>query len=106
MQVLEGFLTACTFDYLDPDPTSRAFILAMFVCVYVVMLSVIIVAYMLIIAEVYRHAKQFKTAAVTMPTGMPGSAQRRNEEMVKKRKEVQTAKIAAIITICWVVAWT
>nr|QYF06594.1 rhabdomeric opsin [Paramacrobiotus richtersi] len=101
VKVLEGFLTTCTFDYLDTSPSSRSFIFSMFCGAYVASLLTIIACYLLIIWEVYRHAKKFKAAASRTASGKA-----KNEEEVKKKKEVKTAKIAALIIACWVLAWT
>lgn len=102
VQVLEGFLTTCSYDYLDVSYESRAFIFAMFVGVYVVPLFIIICCYVFIIWEVHVHAKKFKKAANKLKAG----ANKSNEDHSKQKKEVKTAKIAAIIIACWVIAWT
>nr|QYF06597.1 rhabdomeric opsin [Paramacrobiotus areolatus] len=74
----------------------------MFIGAYVAPLSAIILCYLLIIWEVYRHAKKFKRAASNMKAG----GNKGNEDQLKQKKEVKTAKIAAIIIACWVSAWT
>ncbi|OQV15509.1 Melanopsin [Hypsibius exemplaris] len=102
--VLEGFLTTCSFDYLDPSSESRIFIFTMFIGAYVAPLSIIIISYLLIVYEVYAHSKKFKKAASKMKG--KGAAQKQNDELAKKKKEIQTAKIACTITICWTAAWT
>nr|QYF06631.1 rhabdomeric opsin [Acutuncus antarcticus] len=71
---------------------------------FVAPLGIIILCYLLIIYEVHTHSKKFKRAASDLKG--KGSAQKKNDESAKKKKEVQTAKIACTITICWVVAWT
>nr|QYF06595.1 rhabdomeric opsin [Paramacrobiotus richtersi] len=73
----------------------------MFCGAYVAPLLTIIVSYVLIIWEVYRHAKQFKQAA-----NRTANKNKANEEQVKQKKEIKTAKIAAVIITCWVLAWT
>nr|QYF06613.1 rhabdomeric opsin [Dactylobiotus sp.] len=69
---------------------------------YVAPLSAILICYALIIWEVKVHADKFKKAASNMKVG----ANKANEEMNKQKKEVKTAKIAAIIIACWTIAWT
>ena len=58
----EGFLTACSFDYLSPDPMNRAFVLAFFVAAYVLPLLVIVTAYSVIICRVRTTQKRFLNA--------------------------------------------
>nr|QYF06611.1 rhabdomeric opsin [Macrobiotus shonaicus] len=74
----------------------------MFIGAYVVPLSSIILCYMFIVWEVFAHARKFKRAASQMKI----DKNKANEELKSHKKEVKTAKIAAIIIGCWCVAWT
>ncbi|XP_055355575.1 ocellar opsin-like [Paramacrobiotus metropolitanus] len=101
--VLEGFLTTCTIDYMNQAAASRTLIFCFFMGAYVAPLTTIVVCYSLITLEVYRHAKKFKHAANRTAASKGAKA---NEEEIKKKKELKTAKIAGMIIALWVFAWT
>lgn len=52
--VPEGYLTSCSFDYLDTESTNRIFILSYFFGAWVFPLAVIVVCYAVIIQAVVR----------------------------------------------------
>ncbi|GAU98082.1 hypothetical protein RvY_09276-2 [Ramazzottius varieornatus] len=103
--VLEGFLTTCTFDYLDPRDKSRIFVFSMFIGNYVTPLSIIMICYSMIVWEVYSQRKKFKKAANNLPKSKKNNP-KSNEDEAKQRKEIQTAKIAVVITALWLFSWT
>ncbi len=52
--VPEGYLTSCSFDYLSDDPTTHSFVIIIFICFWVVPITIIIVSYVLIVRYVRR----------------------------------------------------
>nr|QYF06612.1 rhabdomeric opsin [Macrobiotus joannae] len=74
----------------------------MFCGAYVAPLSAITICYLFIVWEVFAHSRKFKKAA----TKLKVTDKKGNEEVKSHKKEVKTAKIAAIIIGCWSAAWT
>uniref|UniRef100_I6TPU8 Onychopsin n=1 Tax=Euperipatoides rowelli TaxID=49087 RepID=I6TPU8_EUPRO len=100
--VVEGFLTTCSFDYLSQDIFNRAFVFGLFIGAYAFPLAVIVYCYFYIVKEVAKHEAEFKKKAKEMNV----ASLRGNEEFMKKRREIKTAKIALSIIFLWVFAWT
>ncbi len=59
---LEGFLTACTFDYLNKDIYTRAVIILMVVFGFLVPLCVILIMYFLIMKKLRTRKRNFETS--------------------------------------------
>lgn len=57
---LEGFLTACTFDYLTNTFDNHMFVVVIFTCSYVIPMSMIIYFYSQIVSKVFSHEKALR----------------------------------------------
>uniref|UniRef100_I6RAP7 Onychopsin n=1 Tax=Eoperipatus sp. LH-2012 TaxID=1198996 RepID=I6RAP7_9BILA len=100
--VPEGFLTTCSFDSLSEGFYNRAFVFGLFMGAYVLPLTIILYCYFYIFKEVAKHEAEFKKKAKEMNV----ASLRGNEEFMKKRREIKTAKIALTIIFLWIFAWT
>jgi L-cystine uptake protein TcyP (sodium:dicarboxylate symporter family) len=96
---LEGFLTTCSFDYLDSSTISQTFILAMCIGVYIGPLVLITASYSIITWNVYIHSKRLRTSQI--PTNKNDL-----KFFSKMRREISTAKATFIVVVCWTIAWT
>lgn len=90
----EGYLTACTFDYLSEDYDTKIFVASIFVCSYVFPLTMIIYYYSQIVKHVFSHEKTLREQAKKM-----------NVESLRSNKAgAETAEIRiakAAITMCF-----
>uniref|UniRef100_I6SGT1 Onychopsin n=1 Tax=Epiperipatus cf. isthmicola LH-2012 TaxID=1200982 RepID=I6SGT1_9BILA len=100
--VPEGFLTTCSFDSLSDGFYNKAFVFGLFLGAYALPLSIILYCYFYIFKEVAKHEAEFKRKAKEMNV----ASLRGNEEFMKKRREIKTAKIAFSIIFLWIFAWT
>ncbi|OWA52064.1 Melanopsin [Hypsibius exemplaris] len=117
--VLEGFLTTCSFDYLDRGIVSRAYILAMCVGVYVLPLMMIGFAYGSISWKVCA-SRRFQDGMVRSRSSHSvgrSAVAGHNEALLKKqldcpelksslKRSIKMAKITFMTVVCWTVAWT
>lgn len=85
--VPEGFLTSCSFDYLDTSPKARIFMFTFFVFVWLLPFIIIIFCYVNIARAV--------AAAKNIPSNKANN-----------KIEVKLAIVIVNITALWFVAWT
>lgn len=85
--VPEGFLTACTFEYLDTSPRAKLFMFLFFVFAYLVPLLTIIYCYFFILRIVL-------------------SADRLQSSKEKNKTEIKLAVVVIGIIGLWFLAWT
>ncbi|KAG8302622.1 hypothetical protein J6590_028534 [Homalodisca vitripennis] len=90
--VPEGYLTSCSFDYLDQTFSNRIFILIFFIAAWVVPFSIITFCYTRIYREVI--------------SGSSGASSRRGQELEKRKTEVRLAGVVIGVVGLWFVAWT
>lgn len=90
--VPEGYLTSCSFDYLDQSTSSRIFILVFFFAAWMVPFLVITFCY----TKIYR----------VVISGSSGASSRRGQEQEKRRTEVRLAGVVIGVVGLWFVAWT
>ncbi|XP_025834990.1 opsin, ultraviolet-sensitive [Agrilus planipennis] len=100
--VPEGFLTACSFDYLTDNFDTRLFVASIFVCSYVIPMALIIYYYSQIVTHVIRHEKVLKEQAKKMNV----DSLRSNQAQANQSAEIRIAKVALTITFLYVAAWT
>lgn len=87
--VPEGFLTSCSFDYLDRSMRARIFMFVFFVCAWAVPFAIITYCYYHILRAV-NAARQIRAAA----------------KDARKKTEVKVAGVVLAIIALWFVAWT
>nr|WCQ76388.1 ultraviolet sensitive opsin 1 [Capnodis tenebrionis] len=100
--VPEGFLTACSFDYLTDTFDNRLFVASIFTCSYVFPMVLIIYYYSQIVSHVIRHEKALKDQAKKMNV----DSLRSNQNQANQSTEIRIAKVALTITFLYVAAWT
>ncbi|XP_014283879.2 opsin, ultraviolet-sensitive [Halyomorpha halys] len=88
--VPEGFLTSCSFDYLDESENNRLFIFGFFVAAWVMPFSIIIFSYIGICRAVL---------VVSLAT-------RKGQEKEKRKKELRLAVVVIVVISLWFAAWT
>nr|QWV42679.1 ultraviolet sensitive opsin [Pempsamacra sp. CRS 2021] len=98
----EGFLTACSFDYLTRTFDIRLFIGSIFTFSYVIPMSMIIYFYSQIVSKVFSHEKALREQAKKMNVDSLRSNQGQNSESA----EVRIAKAAITICFLYVASWT
>ncbi|TGZ69005.1 hypothetical protein CRM22_003977 [Opisthorchis felineus] len=90
--VLEGFLTACTFDYVSADTSSLVFGISLYVGGFLCPLAVIVYAYAGIIRFVRKTERQLSVYSTVRVSGT-------------KRLQVKASKWSALLTLLYLVAW-
>lgn len=88
--VPEGFLTCCSFDYLDSSPNARLFMFTFFICVWLVPFIVIVYCY----SQIVITASDEKRVRINQ---------------CKNKLEQQQRKLALIVFCViglWFIAWT
>nr|APY20547.1 ultraviolet sensitive opsin 2 [Adalia bipunctata] len=100
--VPEGYLTACSFDYLTDTFDNRMFVAAIFSCSYVVPMSMIIFFYSQIVSTVFNHEKALREQAKKMNV----DSLRSNQNQGNQSAEVRIAKAAITICFLFVASWT
>lgn len=90
--VPEGYLTSCSFDYLDRSASNRIFILVFFFAAWAVPFFVITYCY----TNIYR----------VVISGSSGASSRRGQEQEKRKTEVRLAGVVIGVVALWFVAWT
>nr|WCQ76402.1 ultraviolet sensitive opsin 2 [Byrrhus pilula] len=100
--VPEGFLTACSFDYLMDTFDNHMFVAVIFVCSYVIPMSMIIYFYSQIVSHVVNHEKALKEQAKKMNV----ASLRSNQSNATQSTEIRIAKVAITICFLFVASWT
>ncbi|XP_065345505.1 opsin, ultraviolet-sensitive-like isoform X2 [Cloeon dipterum] len=96
--VPEGYLTSCTFDYMNQGLSNRLFVLTIFVCAYLIPMSLVIYFYSQIVGLVVDHEKALK--------------EQMNVESLRRRMkantsaEIRIARAAIGICLLYVISWT
>ncbi|XP_049547087.1 opsin, ultraviolet-sensitive-like isoform X2 [Anopheles darlingi] len=98
----EGFLTACTFDYLSQTFDNRMFVGTIFTFSYVLPMSLIIYYYSHIVKHVVNHEKVLRDQAKKMNVESLRSNQNKNDSSV----EIRIAKAAITVCFLFVASWT
>lgn len=94
--VPEGFLTTCSFDYLDESFDIKLFVTVLFTFAYVIPMSLIIFNYSRICAHVFSHEKALKNQAKKMNVVSIRSKPNKSGSLTT---EIRIAKAA--ITMCF-----
>ncbi|XP_055703260.1 opsin, ultraviolet-sensitive-like [Phlebotomus papatasi] len=100
--VPEGYLTSCTFDYLTDTFDNHLFVGAIFVCSYVIPMSMIIYFYSQIVSHVVNHEKTLREQAKKMNV----DSLRSNTNTSNQTAEIRIAKAALVICFLFVASWT
>nr|QHF16567.1 UV opsin [Tribolium confusum] len=98
----EGFLTACTFDYLTNTFDNHMFVVVIFTCSYVTPMSMIIYFYSQIVSKVFSHEKALREQAKKMNV----ESLRSNQSQATQSAELRIAKAAIAICSLFVASWT
>ncbi|GLH14972.1 Opsin, ultraviolet-sensitive [Gryllus bimaculatus] len=98
----EGYLSSCSFDYLTDTPENNMFVLCIFICSYVIPMSLIIYFYSQIVSHVVNHEKSLKEQAKKMNVDSLRSNQQQNQTSA----EIRIAKVAIGICFLFVASWT
>lgn len=112
---MEGYLTACTFDFFSEDIRSKVFFALFFLFVYCLPLILIFSSYIGIYGAVKRNSKQFKkfeektVSTVSDATGAaPGedAKSKSKKDRARQKQEVKIAKVAFGLVGLWMAAFT
>lgn len=116
---MEGYLTACTFDFFSEDINSKVFFALFFLFVYCLPLILIFSSYIGIYGAVKRNSKQFKkfeektVSTVSDATGGSGGGgggedpkSKSKKERARQKQEVKIAKVAFGLVGLWMAAFT
>ncbi|KAK9878778.1 hypothetical protein WA026_023798 [Henosepilachna vigintioctopunctata] len=98
----EGFLTACSFDYLLNTFDNHMFVACIFFCSYVVPVTMIIFFYSKIVSTVFNHEKALREQAKKMNV----DSLRSNQNQGNQTAEIRIAKAAITICFLFIAAWT
>nr|QWV42667.1 ultraviolet sensitive opsin 2 [Mordella sp. CRS 2021] len=98
----EGFLTACSFDYLTNTFENRVFVGCIFAWSYALPMSLIIFFYSQIVSKIFSHEKALREQAKKMNV----KSLRSNQDTQKESAEVRIAKAALTVCFLYVAAWT
>ncbi|KAK9878779.1 hypothetical protein WA026_022192 [Henosepilachna vigintioctopunctata] len=98
----EGYLTACSFDYLTNTFDNHMFVGTIFFCSYCVPMSMIIYFYSKIVSTVFNHEKALREQAKKMNV----DSLRSNQNQGNQTAEVRIAKAAITICFLFVASWT
>nr|QWV42664.1 ultraviolet sensitive opsin 1 [Lilioceris merdigera] len=98
----EGYLTACTFDYLTRTFDIKLFVGSIFTCSYVFPMSMIIYFYSQIVSKVFSHEKALREQAKKMNV----ESLRANQNQQNESAELRIAKAAITICFLFVASWT
>nr|APY20584.1 ultraviolet sensitive opsin 1 [Coccinella septempunctata] len=98
----EGFLTACTFDYLTNTFDNKMFVGSIFFCSYCIPMSMIVYFYSKIVSTVFNHEKALREQAKKMNV----DSLRSNQNQGSQTAEVRIAKAAITICFLFVASWT
>ncbi|CAG9860516.1 unnamed protein product [Phyllotreta striolata] len=98
----EGYLTACSFDYLTLTFDNKLFVGSIFVCSYVFPMMAIIYYYSQIVSKVFAHEKALREQAKKMNV----ESLRANQQQKNESTELKIAKAAITVCFLFVAAWT
>ncbi|XP_054286216.1 opsin, ultraviolet-sensitive-like [Macrosteles quadrilineatus] len=98
----EGYLTACSFDYLTNTDENRFFVLVLFCICYVLPMSLIVFFYSQIVSHVVNHEKALREQAKKMNV----ESLRSNQQQQSQSAEIRIAKAAITICFLFVASWT
>nr|QWV42629.1 ultraviolet sensitive opsin [Anaspis rufa] len=98
----EGFLTACSFDYLTNTFDNHMFVAVIFFCSYVIPMTMIIYFYSQIVSKVFSHEKALREQAKKMNV----ESLRSNQSKTNQSAELRIAKAAITICFLFVASWT
>nr|QWV42642.1 ultraviolet sensitive opsin [Agnesiotis pilosula] len=98
----EGYLTACSMDYLTRTFSNRLFIASIFTCSYVIPMLAIIYFYSQIVSKVFSHEKALREQAKKMNV----ESLRTNQQQQSESAEMRIAKAAITICFLFVASWT
>lgn len=107
--VLEGLLTSCTFDYVSRDLRNRLIMISMIIGGFLIPLTIIIIAYLLIIRKLSKRNVKFnriKTPSISITSR--SSANRLNkttEEIHFNRIQYRATRNISLVLILFVVSW-
>ncbi|KAG8224554.1 Short wavelength sensitive B opsin 3 [Ladona fulva] len=97
----EGYLTTCSFDYLEEGKSTQLFTIVIFVWAYIIPLLLIALFYSRIISHVREHEKMLKEQAKRM--NVKSLSQGSGDE---KSAEIKIAKVAITIVLMFICGWT
>nr|ALH22350.1 UV-sensitive opsin [Photuris sp. 2 GJM-2015] len=100
--VPEGFLTSCSFDYLTDTFDNDMFVAVLFICSYVIPMSLIIYFYSQIVKQVMHHEKALRDQAKKMNV----ESLRSNQNLQSQSVEIKIAKVAIMVCFLFVASWT
>ncbi|CAH1104339.1 unnamed protein product [Psylliodes chrysocephalus] len=98
----EGYLTACSFDYLTRTFDNKLFVGSIFTCSYVFPMVAIIFYYSQIVNKVFAHEKALRDQAKKMNV----ESLRANQQHKNESTELRIAKAAITVCFLFVAAWT
>lgn len=100
--VPEGFLTACSFDYLTNTFDNHMFVAVIFTFSYCIPMTLIIYYYSQIVSHVVAHEKALKEQAKKMNV----ESLRSNQAQANQSVEIRIAKAAITVCFLFVASWT
>ncbi|KAG5888363.1 hypothetical protein JTB14_033500 [Gonioctena quinquepunctata] len=98
----EGYLTACSFDFLTRTFDNKLFVASIFTCSYVFPMSAIIYFYSQIVSKVFLHEKALREQAKKMNV----ESLRANQQQKNETAELRIAKAALTVCFLFVASWT
>ncbi|CAG9827747.1 unnamed protein product [Diabrotica balteata] len=98
----EGYLTACSFDYLTTTFDNKLFVGSIFTCSYIFPMTAIIFYYSQIVSKVFDHEKALRAQAKKMNV----ESLRSNQQLKNESAEVRIAKAAITVCFLFVASWT
>ncbi|XP_031624822.1 opsin, ultraviolet-sensitive-like [Contarinia nasturtii] len=101
--VPEGFLTTCSFDYLDESFDIKLFVTVLFTFTYVIPIFLILFNYSRICAHVFSHEKALKNQAKKMNVFSIRSTQKKSGNI---SNEIRITKAAITMCFLFVLSWT
>uniref|UniRef100_T1D132 Opsin n=1 Tax=Dendrocoelum lacteum TaxID=27895 RepID=T1D132_9PLAT len=99
--VPEGFQTSCTFDYLTQSKGNIIFNIGMYICNFLLPVTIIIFCYYQIVKAVRLHELEMLKMAHQMNATHPTSM-----KTGSKKADIQAAKISVIIVFLYLLSWT
>nr|APY20676.1 ultraviolet sensitive opsin 1 [Xanthostigma xanthostigma] len=100
--VPEGYLTACSFDYLTNTFDTKMFVGVIFTFSYLIPMSMVIYYYSQIVSHVVNHEKTLREQAKKMNV----ESLRSNQNQASQSAEIRIAKAAITICFLFVASWT
>ncbi|CAH1180436.1 unnamed protein product [Phaedon cochleariae] len=98
----EGYLTACSFDYLTTSYDNKLFVGSIFTFSYVIPMSFILYFYSQIVSKVFSHEKSLRDQAKKMNV----DSLRANQQQKSETAELRIAKAALTVCFMFVMSWT